>query len=55
LETKDITGYEFYVITLNNGETKQHSTPKQIMVDCLFKEKRWGRKMPSKPIALLAR
>jgi hypothetical protein len=43
LETKDITGYEFYVITLdNNAETKRHNSPKQIMAACLFKEKRWG-------------
>jgi hypothetical protein len=41
----DITKYEFYVITLdNNGETSQHSTPKQTMAAYLFKDKRWGCK-----------
>ncbi|MDR0320626.1 MAG: hypothetical protein LBI28_03915 [Treponema sp.] len=43
-KAKDIN-YNFYVITLdNNGETPQHSTPKQTMAAYLFKRKRWGCK-----------
>jgi hypothetical protein len=44
LKAEDIK-YNFYVITLdNNGETPQHSTPKQSMAAYLFKNKRWGCK-----------
>jgi hypothetical protein len=52
LETKDITGYEFYVITLNNnGGTERHSAPKQSMAAYLFKGKRQGcRKLSKKTI-----
>lgn len=54
LETKYITGYEFYVIILdNNSETERHSTPKQTMAAYLFKEKRWGcKKLPKKAICV---
>jgi hypothetical protein len=41
----DITGPEFYVITLdNNGKTLKHDIPKQTMAAYLFKDKRWGCK-----------
>mgnify|MGYP005856649477 CR=1 FL=1 len=49
LQTKEIRGYEFYVITLNNNLEKENgSTPKQTMSGYLFNDKRWGCKRLSK-------
>lgn len=43
LQIKDIEGYKFYVITLNNNPEKG-STPKQTMSGYLFNDKRWNCK-----------
>jgi len=49
LQTKEIKGYDFYVITLNNNLDKENgSTPKQKMSGYLFNDKRWGCKRLSK-------
>lgn len=43
LQIKDIDGYKFYVITLNNNsEIENGSTPKQTMSGYLFNDKRWN-------------
>jgi len=48
LHTKEISGYEFYVITLNNNVDKKNgSTPKQTMSGYLFYDKRWNCKKVS--------
>lgn len=45
---KDISGYEFYVITLNNNEERENgSTPKQTMAGYLFNDNRWNCKKVS--------
>jgi len=50
LTADDITEYNFNVITLdNNGETPQHSTPKQTMAAYLFNDLRWGCKELASP------
>lgn len=48
LQPDSITGYEFYIITLNNNaESPEHSTPKQTMSGYLFNDKRWDCKRVS--------
>jgi hypothetical protein len=50
LTADDIVKYNFYVVTLdNNGETPQHSTPKQTMAAYLFNDLRWGCKELAAP------
>jgi hypothetical protein len=45
IQVKDIIGYRFYVITLNNNVDKENgSTPKQTMAGYLFNDKRWNCK-----------
>ena len=44
IKSNNITNYEFYIITLNNTESDNKSSPKQTMAGYLFKEKRWGCK-----------
>jgi len=49
LQTKEIRGYDFYIITLNNNLDKENgSTPKQTMSGYLFNDKRWDCKRLSK-------
>ncbi len=48
LQIKDIIGYGFYVITLNNNaEIENGSNPKQTMSGYLFNDKRWNCKKVS--------
>jgi hypothetical protein len=52
LQIKDIEGYKFYVITLNNNSEKENgSTPKQTMSGYLFNDKRWNcRRLSTKTV-----
>jgi len=52
LQIKDIEGYKFYVITLNNNSDKENiSTPKQTMSGYLFNDKRWNcRRVSTKTV-----
>lgn len=52
LQIKDIEGYKFYVIILNNNSEKENgSTPKQTMSGYLFTDKRWNcRRLSTKTV-----